>query len=224
MSGKTKILPGKGPWKGAGDDTEKGIAKTFMFLPENTARIPDILDCYPAGHHESAVMPLLTLAQRQIGGWLTRAAMNRVAEILGMAPIRVYEVGTFYSMYNLAPVGKNYIQICTTTPCWLRGSDEIVASCRKILGIDLGETSEDGEFTMGEVECLGACVNAPMLKINDDYYEDLDPVRVEAILTLLKNGDKPQTGSQSNRHGAAPARGLITLREVPVRGIGRKKS
>ena len=92
-------------------------------LPENTARMPGILDCYPAGRHESAVMPLLTLAQRQIGGWLTRAAMDRIAEILGMAPIRVYEVGTFYSMYNLAPVGKNHVQVCTTTPCWLRGSD-----------------------------------------------------------------------------------------------------
>ena len=216
MNRKMKITPG--------NDTKKSAAKAFMFLPENMARIPGILDCYPAGRHESAVMPLLTLAQRQIGGWLTRAAMDRVAEILGMAPIRVYEVGTFYSMYNLAPVGKNHIQICTTTPCWLRGSDEVVASCRKILGIDLGETSEDGEFTMGEVECLGACVNAPMLKINDDYYEDLDPVRVEAIFTLLKNGDKPQTGSQSNRHGAAPAKGSITLLEVPVRGIGRKKS
>lgn len=213
MSGTTKNPPGKKKAKNT-------KPKTFKFSPENTASIPDILDLYPAGRQESAVMPLLTLAQRQIGGWLTREAMDRVAEILGMAPIRVYEVATFYSMYNHAPVGKNHIQICTTTPCWLRGSDEVVASCHKILGIGLGETSEDGEFTLGEVECLGACVNAPMLKINDDYFEDLDPARVEAILTLLKRGDKPHPGSQSNRHGAAPASGPTTLLEVPARGPG----
>ncbi len=195
-------------------------SETFRFSPENTACIPDILGLYPVGRQESAVMPLLTMAQRQIGGWLTRAAMERVAEILGMAPIRVYEVATFYSMYSHALVGKNHIQVCTNTPCWLRGSDEVVASCRKILGIDLGETSEDGEFTLGEVECLGACVNAPMLKINDDYFEDLDLARVEAILTLLKRGDKPHPGSQSNRHGAAPASGPTTLLEVPPRDIG----
>jgi len=208
----------------AGKDTGKNIQpESFRFSPENMARIPDILGLYPAGRQESAVMPLLTLAQRQAGGWLPRAAMDRVAEILGMAPIRVYEIATFYSMYNHAPVGKNHIQICTTTPCWLRGSDEVVASCRKILGIGLGETSEDGEFTLGEVECLGACVNAPLFKINDDYFEDLDTARVEAILTLLKRGDKPQPGSQSSRHGAAPFNGPTTLLEVPPRDSGKAR-
>ncbi len=187
----------------AGNNTQP---KTFEFSAKNAARIPDILKLYPVGCQESAVMPLLTLAQSQAGGWLPQVAMDRVAEILSMAPIRVYEVATFYSMYNLAPVGKNYLQVCTTTPCWLRGSDKIVSSCRKILDIGLGETTKDGEFTLGEVECLGACVNAPVLRINDDYFEDLDSARMESILTQLKLGGKPQAGSKSSRRGAAPAR------------------
>ncbi len=137
-----------------------------------------IIARYPAGRQQSAVMPLLALAQRQNGGWLPKAAMDYVAGMLGMAPVRVYEVASFYTMYNLDPVGKNVIEVCTTTPCWLRGSDAIVEACEKHLGIGLGETTADGQFTLREAECLGACVNAPMCSIGEHYYEDLTPENV----------------------------------------------
>ncbi len=186
---------------------ETGIdARAFAFSPANAKSAKAFIAKYPDGRQASAVMPLLDLAQRQNDGWLTKEAMDCVAGMLEIPVIRVYEVATFYSMYNLAPVGKNYLQVCTTTPCWLRGSDKIVSSCRKILDIGLGETTKDGEFTLGEVECLGACVNAPVLMINDDYFEDLDSAHMESILTQLKLGGKPQAGSKSSRRGAALAR------------------
>jgi NADH dehydrogenase (ubiquinone) flavoprotein 2 len=149
---------------------------------------------YPEGHKSAAVIPLLDLAQRQHGGWLPIAAMNKVAEILNMTRMRVYEVATFYTMFIRNPIGKYHIQICTTTPCWLRDSDSILKAIESKLGIHPGETTKDKMFTLTEVECLGACVNAPMFQINDDYYEDLKPEDVEEILEDLKNGRKPKAG------------------------------
>src|ERR1700742_1093125 len=128
--------------------------------------------------------------------------MNRIAEILGMAPIRVYEVATFYTMFNLRPVGKYLLQACTTTPCWLRGSDEIVAACEKKLGLHVGGSTADGLFTLIEVECLGACVNAPILQVNDDFYEDIDGPKTEALLDALSAGKPPPIGSVIGRQGS----------------------
>ncbi|HWA45993.1 MAG TPA: NADH-quinone oxidoreductase subunit NuoE [Hypericibacter adhaerens] len=184
---------------------------SFAFTPENKAEADKIIARYPAGRQQSAVMGLLWLAQRQSGGWLPRAAMEHVAQVLGMAPIRVYEVASFYTMYNLKPVGQNHIQLCRTTPCWLRGSEGLREACEKKLGIGLGEVTPDGKFSLIEVECLGACVNAPMVQINDDFYEDLDPKRFEAVLDALARGEKPKTGSQSGRQGSAPDGGPTTL-------------
>ena len=133
-------------------------------------------------------MPLLDLAQRQNDGWLSQAAMDVVAEILDMPVIRVYEVATFYTMYNMKPIGKHHVQVCTNLPCWLRGSDTVMSTCKNVLGIGAGETTEDGLFTVNEMECLGACVNAPMMQIGDDYYEDLDADSTESILSVLKAG------------------------------------
>jgi NADH-quinone oxidoreductase E subunit len=164
-------------------------------------------------------MPLLTLAQQQNGNWLPRAAMDYVAAYLGMPPIRVYEVATFYTMYNLEPVGKYIVGVCTTTPCWLKGSDGIVGACEKHLGVKLGQTTPDGVFTLREVECLGACVNAPMLQVNDeDFYEDLTPESTVALLDAFKSGKQPKPGPQSGRHTSEPASGLTTLKN----GLGGK--
>ena len=184
---------------------------TFAFEAENLALAKDIMARYPEGRQASAVLPVLDLAQRQCAGWLPRAAIETVASLLGMAEIRVYEVATFYSMFNLEPVGRNLVQICTTTPCWLRGSDQVVAAACKTLGIGLGETTGDGAFTLRELECLGACVNAPMMQINDDYFEDLDADSTAAILETLKSGGTPKVGSQRGRQGSAPASGPNTL-------------
>ena len=162
-------------------------------------------------------MPLLDLAQRQHDNWLPRVAMDYVADMLGMPRIRVYEVATFYTMYNLKPVGRHFIQVCTTTPCWLRGSDEIVSACQKKLGIGLGETTADGQFTLIEVECLGACVNAPMAQINDDYYEDLTAERVTQILDALAKGEKVPVGSQTGRKGSQAAGAPTTLTELAAK-------
>jgi NADH-quinone oxidoreductase subunit E len=188
--------------------------ESFAFTPENLEKAKTIIAKYPPGRERSAVMPLLDLAQRQSGNWLPRAAMDHVADYLGMPRIKVYEVATFYSMYNLRPVGAYFVQICTTTPCWLVGSDGIVSACRNKLGIGLGETTPDGKFTLVEVECLGACVNAPMVQINDDYYEDLTPERMEAILDALAAGRRVEPGSQSGRHGSQAASGPTSLHEA----------
>jgi NADH-quinone oxidoreductase E subunit len=187
--------------------------EVFAFSPENRARAERIIAKYPPGRQASAVLPVLDLAQRQIGGWLSQAAMDHVGEMLDMAPIRVYEVATFYTMFNLKPVGKFLIQVCRTTPCWLRGADELTAACRRKLGIALKETTADGKFTLVEVECLGACVNAPVVQINDDFYEDLDPGKLENLLTTLSSGEAPSPGSQIGRQGSAPIGGPATLTE-----------
>jgi len=186
--------------------------KEFAFTAEYLERAKHIIAKYPPGRQASAVMPLLDLAQRQNDNWLPRAAMDYVADMLGMPRIRVYEVATFYTMYNLKPVGKHFVQICTTTPCWLRGSDDVVKACERKLGIGLGETTADGQFTVIEVECLGACVNAPMVQINDDYYEDLDGPSTEKLLDALARGERPVAGPVSGRQTSSPAGGLTTLK------------
>jgi NADH-quinone oxidoreductase subunit E len=193
----------------------------FAFDAESEAEIGKILTKYPAGRQASAVLPLLYLVQgqmrRQAGSaWIPPVAMDVVAARLGMPPIRVYEVATFYLMFNTAPIGRHHLQVCTTTPCWLRGSDDVVAACRKMTGIQgWGETSADGVFTMTEVECIGACVNAPVMQIDDDFYEDLDAVAVENLLGRLKRGEAlPRPGSMAGRQSSAPAGGPMTLTTV----------
>ena len=162
-------------------------------------------------------MPLLYIVQHQMArltgsGWLPRVAMDVVAARLGMAPIRVYEVATFYLMFNVKPIGRYHLQVCTTTPCWLRGSDAIVRACKTVGGVSgFGHTSADGLFTMSEVECLGACVNAPILQVDDDYYEDLDEDRCGQLLEALKRGERPQPGSTIDRLNSAAAGGRTTL-------------
>lgn len=186
----------------------------FRFTPENLKRIESITKKYPDGRQASAVIAVLDIAQRQNGNWLSVDAMNAVAEILNMAYIRVYEVATFYTMFNLKPVGKHFIQICRTTPCWLRGSDKLKDLCKDKLGIGKGETSSDGQFTLTEVECLGACVNAPMVQINDDYYEDLTTENFSQLLDDLKTGKKTKVGPQVNRQTSAPLGGTEILKDV----------
>jgi NADH-quinone oxidoreductase subunit E len=185
--------------------------ESFAFTAENLERARAHIAKYPPGRQASAVLPLLDLAQRQHGGWLPRAAMDHVAALLGMAPIRVYEVATFYTMLNLRPVGRYLLQACTTTPCWLRGSDAVVAACEKTLGIAVGETTADGLFTLIEVECLGACVNAPILQVNDDFYEDIDGAATERLIDALRRGEAPPPGSVIGRRGSEPVSGRTTL-------------
>jgi NADH-quinone oxidoreductase E subunit len=184
---------------------------SFAFTPENLERAKQYMAKYPPGRQSSAVLALLDLAQRQHGGWLPRAAMDHVAGILEMAPIRVYEVATFYTMFNLKPVGRYHLQICRTTPCWLRGADALTETCKRKLGIGLKGRTADGKFSLIEVECLGACVNAPVVQINDDFYEDLDAKKLEAILDALARGEKPKMGSQIGRQGSAPEGGPQVL-------------
>jgi NADH-quinone oxidoreductase E subunit len=184
---------------------------SFTFSAENQARIETIVAKYPKGRQASAVLPLLDLAQRECGGWLPRAVMDHVADMLSMPPIRVYEVATFYTMFNLKPVGEHFVQVCTTTPCWLRGSNEVIRAVKETVGIGPGETTLDGKFTVTEVECLGACVNAPMIQINDDYYEDLDFNSTKTLLETLRRGEKAKPGSQTGRRCGAPQSGPKTL-------------
>ena len=190
----------------------------FSFSPENDARAKTIVARYPEGRQASATIALLDIAQRQNGGWLSGEAIEYVAGYLDVAPIRVHEVATFYSMFNLKPVGKYFIQVCRTTPCWLCGSDDLTNLCRDKLGIGKGETTEDGLFTLVEVECLGACANAPMVQINDDYYEDLTAERLSEILDALAAGKEVPIGSQTGRQSSAPQGGPQTLTELPGAG------
>jgi NADH dehydrogenase (ubiquinone) flavoprotein 2 len=187
------------------------------------AKVDEIIARYPQGRQMSAIMPLLDLAQRQVGedgakatppygGWIPRAAMDEIARIVDVAPMKVYEVATFYSMYNLAPVGKFLVQMCTTTPCWLCGSAKVVEACERHLGIHAGESTKDGLFTLMEVECLGACANAPMVQINDDYYEDLNAESMVKILDSLQKGVVPKAGPQNGRNKAEAVTGATTLK------------
>ena len=196
-------------------------AETFVFDEQTTAEIDHWVAKYPAGRQASAVLPAMYAVQNQMKrqsgiAWVPRPAMDAVAHRLGMAPIRVYEVATFYLMFNTAPIGKFHLQVCTTTPCWLRGSDDVTAACRRVTGIKgWHETSEDGLFTMTEVECLGACVNAPVLQIDDDYFEDMDGETTTRILEALKRGEPlPRPGSMTGRQTSAPDGGPTTLLEV----------
>jgi NADH-quinone oxidoreductase E subunit len=190
---------------------------SFSFDAESMEHVARHIAKYPAGKQVSAVLPLLDLAQRQMGrltgsAWVPIAAMDEIGRILGMPPIRVYEVATFYLMFNTAPVGKFHLQVCTTTPCWLRGSDEVVHACREATGIKgWKETSADGMFSMTEVECLGACVNAPILQVNDDFYEDMDAERTKELLAALRRGEVPKPGSMTGRQTSAPEGGATTL-------------
>jgi NADH dehydrogenase (ubiquinone) flavoprotein 2 len=197
--------------------------KEFAFKSE--AAVKEIINRYPAGRQMSAIMPLLDLAQRQVGeegakasppygGWISRAAMDHIAEIVDEPPMRVYEVATFYSMYNLAPVGKYLVQVCTTTPCWLCGSAKVVDAIEKNLDLHMGESTKDGLFSTMEVECLGACANAPMIQINDDFYEDLSEETTVAILESLKKGVVPATGPQNGRNKAEAVGGSATLKKA----------
>jgi NADH-quinone oxidoreductase subunit E len=189
----------------------------FAFDAESESEIPTILAKYPPGRQASAVLPLLYVVQKQMqrttaSRWVPRVAMEVVAERLSMPPIRVYEVATFYLMFNTKPVGKFHLQLCTTTPCWLRGSDDVVAACRKATGIkQFGDTSDDGLFTMTEVECVGACVNAPILQVNDDFYEDMDAKLTEELIAALRRGEVPAPGSMIGRQTSAPVGGPTTL-------------
>jgi len=187
------------------------VSETFAFNAEYEARAQTIIGRYPEGRQQSAVIPLLDLAQRQAGGWLPTHVIEYVASYLEMPKIRVLEVASFYSMFNLEPVGEHFIQLCRTTPCWLRGSDDLRAAAKEVTGCGLGETSEDGKFTVVEVECLGACCNAPMVQINDDYYEDLTAENFKSVLEALKRGEKPEPGSVVGRNGSEPEGGLTTL-------------
>ncbi len=188
-----------------------GRAGDFAFAPETMAKAERAMAKYPEGRKTSAVLALLDLAQRQNGGWLSGEAIEYVANLLDIAPIRVHEVASFYTMFNLKPVGRHLIQVCRTTPCWLCGSDGITKACLDTLGVGLGETTADGLFTVVEVECLGACANAPMVQINDDYYEDLTPERMAEIIAELAAGRPVPVGSQAGRQGSCPAGGPTTL-------------
>lgn len=191
----------------------------FAWTAENAEQAKKVIARYPEGRQQSAVMPLLDLAQRQVGaetntqGWLPVPVMEFIADQLGMAYMRVYEVATFYTMYNLAPVGRFHVQVCGTTPCMLRGSDDVMAAC-KARGLHKGGTTADGLFTLTEVECLGACANAPMVQINDDNYEDLTFDSMTAILDDLAAGRQPKIGPQIERQTSCPEDGPTSLKEM----------
>jgi NADH-quinone oxidoreductase subunit E len=185
--------------------------ESFAFDAESEAKIATILKRYPEGKQASAVIPLLYVAQRQMGrltgsAWVPRVAMDVIAARLSMPPIRVYEVATFYFMFNMKPIGRHHLQLCGTTPCMLRGSEDVLRACKDAGGLKgVGDTSADGLFTLTEVECLGACVNAPILQIDDDYYEDLDYESAVKLLEAFKRGERPKPGSAIGRQASAPA-------------------
>ena len=176
----------------------------FELTGDRAAFAQQVLRRYPEDRKASAIIPLLDLAQRENGGWLSMAAKDWVAAACGVAPIRVYEVASFYTMFYERPMGEHIIQVCRTTPCWLRGADGLTKACKDHLGIGLGETTADRKFSLVEVECLGACVNAPMVQINDDYFEDLDASKMVAVLDALAANQAPGIGSQVGRDGSAP--------------------
>ena len=190
---------------------------SFAFDEESEREIEHILTKYPPARKASGVIPLLYVVQHQMGrqtgsAWVPHVAMDVVAKRLDMPPMRVYEVATFFLMFNTNPIGRYHLQVCTTTPCWLRGSDEVVRACRDVTGIKgWRQPSEDWMFTLSEVECLGACANAPVIQVNDDYYEDLDAHKTEALLDALARGEQPAIGSQTGRRSSEPAGGRTSL-------------
>lgn len=196
--------------------------ESFSFKDKKAVK--EIIARYPEGKQRSAIMPLLDMAQVQVGeegakadapygGWIPRAAMDEIASIVDQPPVKIYEVATFYSMYNLQPVGKYLLQVCTTTPCWLCGSGPVLKVCEEHLGLHIGETTKDGYFTLMEVECLGACANAPMVQINDLYYEDLTEESMIKILESLKKDVLPPVGPQNGRRASMALSGPTSLEE-----------
>ena len=189
---------------------------SFAFTAENLDAAKKIIARYPEGRQASAIMPLLDLAQRQHDGWLPTAAMNYVADMIGVPHMRAYEVATFYTMYNLAPVGKHLVQVCTTTPCWLRGSDAVVDACKKHIHPHPHTVADDGKFSWMEVECLGACVNAPMLQIHSDFYEDIDGPITEKLIADLRAGKSVKPGPQNARRSSEPEGGATSLTDASL--------
>lgn len=186
---------------------------SFAFTAENLEWANKQIAKYPQGKQASAIIPLFWRAQEQHDGWLPEPAIRYVAEMLGMDYIRALEVATFYTMFNLSPVGEHFVQLCGTTPCWLRGADELKEVCRKHIGPEKTVTA-DGKFSWMEVECLGACVNAPMVQINADFFEDLDAASLERVLTDLRAGRQVKPGPQNERHASEPIGGLTSLTNV----------
>ena len=187
---------------------------TFEFNSENIDMVKKIISKYPNGKAKSAVMALLYLAQRQNNNWIPLVAMKYIAKFLKIPYIKVYEIATFYSMYNLSPVGKYFIQICTTTPCMIRDAYELVKVCKEKISKNENDLSKDNLCSWTEVECLGACVNAPMIQINDDYYEDLDKDNFEKIINEILNKKKPKSGSYRGRKNSEPENNRKTLLEL----------
>ena len=189
----------------------KNQPNEFEFIESNLNLANKIILKYPSGKQQSAVMSLLYIAQRQNKNWIPLAAMKYIAKILKMPYIKVYEVATFYTMYNLSPVGKYFIQVCTTTPCMIRGANEIVKVCKNKISKNQNELSKNEECSWTEVECLGACVNAPMIQINDDYFEDLNKEKIEKIINQIIDGQKPKPGSYKGRINSEPENNRTTL-------------
>jgi NADH-quinone oxidoreductase subunit E len=196
---------------------------SFAFTPDNLSWAKAQIAKYPEGRQQSAVIPILWRAQEQCGGWLPQKAIEVTADLLGMAKIRVLEVATFYTMFNLAPVGRFHVQLCGTTPCMLRGSDDLKKVCRRMIGEE-NHVTADGTFSWIEVECLGACVNAPMVQINADYYEDLTPESLTRILNELAAGRTPKPGPQVDRHCSAPIGGEDTLTDPSIYQVTKQAS
>jgi NADH-quinone oxidoreductase E subunit len=196
----------------SGKHVEQNQPDTFEFSAANQKRIEEILKKYPPERKKSAVMPLLDLAQRQHDNWIPNAAIKKIGEILEVPQIKVYEVATFYTMYNLAPVGKYFVQVCTTSPCMLRGSGKIINLCKKFISEKEGKLSEDKKTSWIEVECLGACVSAPMMQINDDFYEDLTEETATKIFEGIKIDKLPNPGSQKGRVGFEPNKRLTLVK------------
>lgn len=188
---------------------------SFAFTPENMEWVQAQIAKFPPGKQQSAVIPMLWRAQKQNDGWVSEPAMRCIADMLDMAYIRVYEVATFYTMFNLEPVGKYHVQLCGTTPCWLRGANDLKEVCDREIG-PKGSISEDGLFSWVEVECLGACCNAPMVQINDDYYEDLDAERLTALFNEFRAGREPKPGSTIGRASSEPEGGATTLSDPSI--------
>ena len=196
--------------------------ENFSFSAENEDKIVRIIAKYPEGRQASAVMPLLDLAQRQHDNWIPMKAIELIAERLGMAKIRVLEVASFYTMYNLKPVGKYFLQLCGTTPCMLRGSEDVTRCIKDKLGISSGEMTSDGKFSLLEVECLGACVNAPIIQVNDDFYEDLDYDSTEILIDALSKDTPPPIGSVKMRSGSQAETGPTSLEKMAAKSQKKK--
>ncbi len=218
----SESLAQQGPGGGFSQTHAQGKAHAeqpthFAFDEESEREVAKFIARYPAGKQASAVIPLLYVVQRQMGrqtgsAWVPKVAMDVIAQRLGMPAIRVYEVATFYLMFNTKPIGRYHLQVCGTTPCMLRGSDDVLRACKDAGGLKgYGDTSADGLFTLTEVECLGACVNAPILQVDDDYYEDLDYARTVELIEALKRGERPPHGSSIGRQASAPEGGPNTL-------------